>query len=184
MKWLSHRIARLLGWKFEGELPPDEKLVIIGAPHTSNWDFFIFLAAIQHLNVRPKFLGKHTLFRGPLGWIFRALGGIPVDRSSPGGIVGQVKAAFDEADDMILVIAPEGTRSAAPTWKSGFIEIALASEVQIVPAGIDFPTRTVTIGTPLTADDKEDLMGRLRRFYADKRGRRPELASPVEIRSR
>lgn len=183
MKWISHRVATALGWEFEGELPSDPKLVVIGAPHTSNWDFFLFLAAIHHLQVEPRFLGKHTLFRGPLGAIFRALGGIPVDRTRPGGVVGQVQREFDRSERMILVIAPEGTRSVTRTWKSGFIEIALASGVRIVPAGIDFPTRRVTIGSPVTADDKDALMAHLRRFYADKQGRHPGLVGPVELRA-
>ncbi|HEY6636010.1 MAG TPA: 1-acyl-sn-glycerol-3-phosphate acyltransferase, partial [Acidimicrobiia bacterium] len=121
MRWLSLRVMRALGWTIVGSLPDVPKFVIIGAPHTSNWDFFLFLGTIQHFGIRVKFLGKLSLFRWPFGWMFRKVGGIPVDRTRGGGIVAQVKQAFADADELILVIAPEGTRGAAPHWKSGFV---------------------------------------------------------------
>ena len=107
MKWLAHRYLTLKGWSFEGELPDVPKMIVIGAPHTSNWDFILFLGALHHFRVRVQFIGKHTLFRWPFGWFFRALGGIPVDRSRPGGLVSQVADAMDATDQMILVMARE-----------------------------------------------------------------------------
>jgi 1-acyl-sn-glycerol-3-phosphate acyltransferase len=183
MRWLSHRIFTALGWKFEGEIPAIPKMVIIGAPHTSNWDFFIFLAAIHHFDIQPRFLGKHTLFRWPFGAMFRKVGGIPVDRARAGGIVGQVKEVFDSVREMILVIAPEGTRSAAPQWKSGFVEIAEAAGVPVVFAGVDSVRKTLVISPPHEVGrDRSGFMDRVRAFYADKDGLNPEGKGPVRLR--
>lgn len=182
MRWLSHKVFTALGWRIEGELPDLPKMVVVGAPHTSNWDFFIFLAVIHHFDVKVRFLGKHTLFRWPIGWMFRKVGGIPVDRSQPGGLVGQVKKAFDSAERMILVVAPEGTRRAARSWKSGFVEIAEGADVPVVFAGVDGPTRTVHIGPPeMVGSDRNEFMQRARSFYSDIRGIRPEGKGPVRL---
>ena len=182
MKWLSHRVLTALGWEFLGEVPDVPKMVIIGAPHTSNWDFFLFLAALHHYRLSVNYLGKHTLFRWPFGFLFRRLGGIPVDRSRAGGVVGQVKQEFDQADQMILVLAPEGTRKAAPQWKSGFLEIATAAQVPIVLAGVNYPSKTVTIGPHYEATAM-GLMDAVRAFYADKVGRHPQGKGPVALRT-
>jgi len=182
MRWLSYRVMKTLGWTFLGEIPDIPKMVIIGAPHTSNWDFILFLAALHHYDIRVRFLGKHTLFRWPLGYLFRAIGGIAVDRTRPRGVVGQVRAAFDAEDRMILVIAPEGTRDAAPSWKSGFIEIAETAGVPMVLAGVDGPSRTLTIGPAVEVrGDRVAFMDRVRAFYIDKRGLRPGLKGPVRL---
>ena len=182
MKWLSYRVCRALGWRFEGALPDVPKMVIVGAPHTSNWDFFLFLAALHYFDMKVKFLGKHTLFRWPFGGLFRRWGGIPVDRRRATGVVDQVKEAFDAATEMILVVAPEGTRSAAPMWKSGFLEIAERVGVPVVPAGVDGVNKVVTMGPAQPVGlAREDLMGRLRAFYEGKTGVRPALASPVRL---
>ncbi|HZD24419.1 MAG TPA: 1-acyl-sn-glycerol-3-phosphate acyltransferase [Acidimicrobiia bacterium] len=145
---MSYRVLKLLGWSFDGRLPDIPKMVVIEAPHTPNWDFLLFLAALYHFDVTVKFLGKHTLFRPPLGWMFRKVGGVPVDRTRPEGIVDQVKTRFESLDRMILVIAPEGTRKAVPRWKSGFVEIARGADVPVLMAGIDSERRVVTISTP------------------------------------
>ena len=182
MRWLSYRMMRLLGWRIEGDLPDIPKMVIIGAPHTSNWDFFLFLGTIHHFHIRVKFLGKHSLFRWPFGAMFRKVGGIPVDRDQPGGIVRQVKEAFDQHDEMILVIAPEGTRSAAPRWKSGFVEIAERAGVPIVLAGVDAQNKVLTISQAYeVGDDREVFMNEVRAFYADKDGINPAGKGPVRI---
>jgi len=139
MRWFWEGILRLGRWKTVGEVPPLPKMVIIGAPHTSNWDFPIGMLAARALGVKIRFLGKHTLFRPPFGWFFRMLGGIPVDRSRPGGIIGQIGEAFASTDRLTMVIAPEGTRSHRPYWKSGFYEIARAAGVPVVLARIDVP---------------------------------------------
>jgi 1-acyl-sn-glycerol-3-phosphate acyltransferase len=170
-------------WGVVGEIPPLRKMVIIGAHHTSNWDFVIGMLAARALGVKIRFLGKHTLFRRPFGWFFRMLGGIPVDRTRPGGIIGEIAAAFESADDMVLVIAPEGTRSHRPYWKSGFYEIARATGSPIVLAALDAAARRVRVGPTIetTADVTAD-MDRIRAFYAPYRGIRPEKAGRVRLK--
>lgn len=182
MRWLSYRVMKALGWRIDGDLPDGPKMVILGAPHTSNWDFFLFLAALYHFGIQVKFLGKHTLFRWPFGSMFRKVGGIPVDRTQPGGIVRQVKQAFDERDEMILVIAPEGTRRAAPRWKSGFVEIAERADVPVVLAGVDARNKVLTISRAHeVGHDRKRFMDEVRAFYADKTGINPAGKGPVRI---
>jgi 1-acyl-sn-glycerol-3-phosphate acyltransferase len=182
MRWLSHRIFTALGWEIRGVLPEEPKMVVIGAPHTSNWDFFIFLAVIHHFGVKVKFLAKHSLFRWPFGWMFRKVGGIEVDRSSAGGVVGQAREAFANAERMILVIAPEGTRKAADRWKSGFVEIAAAARVPVVFAGVDGANKVLHIGpAEEVGPDRHEFMNRVRDFYADKDGLRPEGKGPIRL---
>jgi 1-acyl-sn-glycerol-3-phosphate acyltransferase len=182
MKWLSHRVFTILGWDIDGEIPDIPKMVLIGAPHTSNWDFFLFLAALHHFRIKVKFLGKASLFRWPFGFMFRSVGGLPVVRSRRGGLVRLVKAAFDEADEMILVIAPEGTRRAVDTWKSGFVEIAHDAGVPVVFAGVDGANKILTIGDPQeVGDDRTAFMDLVRTFYSDKPGLNPSGKGPVQL---
>lgn len=182
MYWLAKRFLRLRGWTIEGEFPPDSKFVAIGAPHTSNFDFIVFLGVLGHFNRRARYIGKHSLFVGPLGWIMRKLGGIPVNRNRSGGLVDQVVEAFDAADEMILVIAPEGTRSRSETWKSGFHNIALAAGVPIVPASVNGPDRVATIGKPVwPSEDVVGDMGSFREFYEGVVGVRPGNETPVKL---
>jgi 1-acyl-sn-glycerol-3-phosphate acyltransferase len=134
--------------------------------------------------VRIRFLGKHTLFRRPFGWFFRMLGGIPVDRSHPGGIINQVTAEFARREDMILVIAPEGTRSHRPYWRSGFYEIARATGVPIVLAALDAASRRVRIGPTIeTTGDVTADMDRIRGFFAQYQGIKPEQAGVVRLKA-
>ena len=183
MKWIAHRYLTWRGWKFTGRVPDVPKMIIIGAPHTSNWDFFLFLAALRHFEMRVRFIGKHTLFRWPLGYFMKRWGGIPVDRSKPGGLVGQVAEAFSSEERMILVMAPEGTRRAAPAWKSGFLWIAEAANVPIVLAAPDGVSKTVDIGPIIEYDgDVETFMQQVREYYADKGGLRPAGKGPVLLR--
>lgn len=183
MKWLAYRYLRLRGWRFIGSLPDIPKLIIVGAPHTTNWDFVLFLATLHNYEMKVKFIGKHTLFRWPFGYFFQFFGGIPVDRSKPGGIVAQVKSAFDSVDQMILVMAPEGTRKPAPHWKSGFLKIAEMTGAPVLLAGVDYPNRQVTLGPSIhVGDDTNAFMDQARLFYADKTGLHPEGQGPVSVR--
>lgn len=183
MRRLAYAWARLTGWTFIGRLPEEPKFIVIGAHHTSNWDFLIFLAALHHFDIHVRFLGKHTLFRWPFGRLFERLGGIPVDRSRAGGVVAQVTKAFNATKEMVLVLAPEGTRKTERWWKSGFLKIAESAGVPIVPAGIDYETKTVTLGDAFSFDgDIEAFMDRARTFYVNKRGRYPEKETPVAVR--
>jgi 1-acyl-sn-glycerol-3-phosphate acyltransferase len=164
-------------------MPELDKFVIIGAPHTSNWDFVLFLGAISHWKISPRFVGKHTLFRWPFGHFFRMLGGIPVDRDRPGGIVRQVADEFEHSEQMILVVAPEGTRKPAPYWKSGFARIAAAARVPIVPVLVDFPRRRLVVGEPVAhLGDEKALMDRLRPFFEAGVGKDGRGKGPVRLK--
>jgi 1-acyl-sn-glycerol-3-phosphate acyltransferase len=179
---IVYRIFRLLGWRFEGGLPPDPKVIVIGAPHTSNWDFLAFMAAMGAFRIRPRYLGKHSLFRWPFGIFFRALGGIPVDRRKPGGVVGQVVEEFAGAERMVLVLAPEGTRGSAEKWKSGFIAIAKAAGVPVVPGVLDFGRKTIRLADPVRFEgDVNAFMDRIRTAYAGATGRRPQGQGPIRV---
>lgn len=157
-------------------------MVAIGAPHSSNWDFVVFLAALHHYRLRVRFLAKDGLFRGPFGVLFRALGGIPINRSLPGGVVRQAVDFFAAADEVLMVIAPEGTRAKTPHWKSGFLRIAEGAGVPVLLAALDFPSKRVVIG-PLIREwkDDADFMEKATDFYADKVGYRPENQGPVTL---
>lgn len=183
MRWLARLVLRAMGWRFEGELPPVPQFIAIGVPHTSNWDFVVFLAVLSHFGVHARWIGKHTLFRRPFGGLMRRLGGIAVDRARAGRVVDQVAAEFAATDRLILVIAPEGTRGKAPHWKSGFYEIARAAGVPIAFAYLDYPNKRAGIGPLLvpTGDVGAD-MRRIRAFYADKVGKRPEQVGPMRLR--
>lgn len=168
---------RLSGWTFDGDLPDEHKLVIVVAPHTSNWDFPVGVMARASLGIGISYLGKHTLFRPPLGWVMRWLGGIPVHRTSSQDIVRQVAERFRAAERMFLALSPEGTRRKVEHWRTGFWHIAREAGVKILPVGLDFPSRSIRIGTPVTAgDDLDASLAALREWFTDVRGLYPELA--------
>ena len=176
LRLAGRAVLALLGWRIEGEIPNIPRCVIIVAPHTSNWDFIIGLAALLALDLRVTWLGKHQLFRGPLGLLWRRVGGVPVDRSAPDGVVEQAAAVLAPPRSVFLAVAPEGTRRKVERWKSGFWRIARAAGVPIVPVAFDFRRRAVVfVGEPFTttADYEADLAALQRRFSAEM-ARNPE----------
>ena len=136
---------RLLGWRVEGTLPDLPKYVLIGAPHTSNWDFVLFLGLIFYLRANANYMAKASLFNFPIGWFFRYCGGIPVDRKKSTGLVDQMVDACNKADNFILTIAPEGTRHHVSDWKRGFYHIAKGAGIPIVMVKVNGKARTVQI---------------------------------------
>ncbi|MCK6211143.1 1-acyl-sn-glycerol-3-phosphate acyltransferase [Georgenia sp. EYE_87] len=152
-------------------LPKDGAGILIGAPHTSNWDFALMLAISWRAGVSVKFLGKKSLFKRPFGPLMRALGGIPVDRAHPAGLVDELVARVNAGERFYLVITPEGTRSASPYWKSGFYRIARATGLPVVLGYVDRTTMTSGLGPTLrvTGDVAGD-MDRVRAFYDGKTG--------------
>jgi len=136
---------RLAGWRVDGELPDLSKFVLIGAPHTSNWDFVLFLGVIFTLRAEARYMGKAELFVFPIGWFFRYTGGYPVDRKKPTGLVEQMIHAIEQEDKFILVIAPEGTRHYVKDWKRGFYHIAKGAGIPIVMAQVHGKQKTVRI---------------------------------------
>jgi len=172
-------VLGLGGWRIEGRLPELRKFVICVAPHTSNLDFVVGYAAKMAVGVRASWLGKHTLFRGPGGPLLRLMGGIPVDRGSSHGVVEQAAASFASRPALVLGVAPEGTRRKVERWKTGFYHIARIAGVPVVPAGLDWGTRTVRVGPPVAVtDDEAGDIERLMIFFRRMHGRHPELAFP------
>lgn len=154
-------IYAIRGWRIEGSLPKNlRKYVIAGAPHTSNWDFVFFAGATHRENVRPNFMGKHTLFQGMMKNFMLDMGGIPIDRTRRANATQQVAEEFARRDELALVIAVEGTRSSDGRWKSGFYHIAQAAGVPIVPAYADNENMVIGFGDPLvpTGNYGEDLL--------------------------
>ena len=139
-------MMRLAGWRVDGKLPDLPKFVLIGAPHTSNWDFVLFLGVIFSLRANVRFMGKAELFRFPIGWFFRYCGGVPVDRKKSTGLVEQMVKVSNESEKFILTIAPEGTRHHVQEWKRGFYHIAKSAGIPIVMAVVDGRHKTVRIG--------------------------------------
>ncbi|MCW8943406.1 MAG: lysophospholipid acyltransferase family protein [Sedimenticola sp.] len=181
--WVGRILLTLLGWKVEGHLPADKKFLMIGSPHTSNWDFPIGLATLYVFRLRIAWVGKDTLFRWPFGGFMRWLGGIGVDRSNPAGIAQQLARQLAEADRQVLLITPSGTRGKRTCWKSGFYRIARAANVPIVCGSLDFRTKTARIGLSLmpTGDITAD-MDQIRANYANTTGLHPENSTPIRLR--
>jgi 1-acyl-sn-glycerol-3-phosphate acyltransferase len=171
-------IFKLLGWSVERSFSPDlKKYIVAVAPHTSNWDFVIGVLARSVVKIqKAKFLGKSPLFKPPYGWLFRTLGGYPVYRDTSHDMVHQVVDLFNQHDEFILAIAPEGTRKKVAKLKTGFYYIALQAHVPIVPCGFDFARKKVVIGEPFyPTGNVEPDMEVLKRFYRAIKGRNPEL---------
>ncbi len=174
---------RVSRWSLRNEVLPAGPSILVAAPHTSNWDFVLMLAVSWSSGLRICWLGKASLFRGPAGPIMRALGGIPVDRANPAGLVEAVVERLRREGTISLVITPEGTRGAGQYWKSGFYRIARSTGLPVTLAYVDRPTMTTGLGPTikLTGDVAAD-MDVIRAFYADKSGVRPALRTEPRLR--
>lgn len=180
--WLGRAVLALGGWRLDVRLPDIPKMVLIAAPHTSNWDFVFGMAAVLKLQVDLHWYAKHTLFKTVLGPFFRWLGGLPVDRSAPGGVVRETARAFAEREQLIIALAPEGTRSHRTQWKRGFYHMATAAQVPIVVAYIDYKRKLVGIGPMFTpSGDWAHDMKPVFEFYRGMHAKRPEHFAVEEL---
>jgi len=184
---IRQRVARiflrLIGWTYVDVTPRPPRAVLVVYPHTSNWDFPLGLLVRAALGLNIRWAGKVTLFRGPLGTLMRWLGGIPVNRSAPAGFVERMAAELRDGPAGLLAIAPEGTRSFTPGWKTGFHRIARAAGVPILAGTIDYGHRR--IGLLATLEPGEDIdtdLATLAEYYRDCRGLRQERAAPIRRR--
>ena len=175
LRAFGRTLLRLGGGRFEGTIPNIPKMMIIVAPHTSNWDFVVGVSAKFALGIRASFLGKDTLFRGPLGVFMRWLGGIPVYRHAPRNVVEATVAHVSAHDRIVLVLSPEGTRKKLPAWRTGFHYVAVGAGLPILPAALDFSTRTVRF-FPLyhPTERAEDNLAALGALYDARMAYRPE----------
>jgi 1-acyl-sn-glycerol-3-phosphate acyltransferase len=182
IRGLAFSFLKVFGWRLEGRLPDVDKLVVIAAPHTSNWDLPVLLSLAFALRVKACWLGKHTLFRRPFGFLFRWMGGIPVYRSASQNMVAQSVELFRNSEKLILAIPPEGTRSKVSHWKTGFYYIALGAGTPIAMAFIDYKRKASGVGPTLypTGNIEAD-MEIIRNFYANVTAKYPDKAGLPEL---
>ncbi|QDW66618.1 1-acyl-sn-glycerol-3-phosphate acyltransferase [Luteimonas granuli] len=171
-RWLGRSILRLGGWRMVGEFPDEPRVVLIAAPHSSNWDGIWGFAAKLGMGLDIKILGKRELFWWPLAPLLRALGVIAVDRSRSAGVVEQVAEMIRGSERFWFGLAPEGTRRRVEHWKSGFLKVARAADVPVVPVYFHYPDRVIGVGAPFrVGDDDAAEMARVREWYRPWQGR-------------
>ncbi|MFM7015580.1 MAG: 1-acyl-sn-glycerol-3-phosphate acyltransferase [Bacteroidota bacterium] len=174
-------LFKFFGWKISNA--PDLnrfQYVLIAAPHSSNWDFFIGLAVKNILEIHPRFFAKKELFFFPFNIFLKAIGGIPVDRRSKHDLVSEVSQQFTHNPTFSLALAPEGTRKAVPKFKTGFYQIAVQAKVPIIMVGLDYQKKVVSFADPLypTGDLNEDSKI-MAEFYKDKIGKYRNVGSII-----
>lgn len=182
LRLIAKGLLWLGGWTAVGEKPATEKAVVIAVPHTSNWDGIWALAYKVSIGIDIHFFAKQTLFWFPLGVLLRSLGGIPLDRHEPGSAVRKAVDKFQANDSFYIGMAPEGTRTRMPHWKSGFYRIAEGAGVPIVLGFLDYGNKRLGLGPMIyLSGDRNTDMARMRDFYASITGRWPENATPVRF---
>mgnify|MGYP006151367147 FL=1 len=176
LRVLSKIILKIIRWRVDGSLPVDQKkYVLIVAPHTSNWDFFLFVLTVSVLRLQPSVLIKDSLFVGPLGWFLRYCGAIPVNRKQAGSLVNYISGIYAAREEFVLIITPEGTRSPNANWKRGFHHVAKAAEVPILVVYVDSALRTIGIeGLMQPSHDIDADMQKLKTFFDGKKGLKPD----------
>ena len=180
IRWIGSSVVARSPWSVVGEFPNVPKLVAIAAPHSSNWDGIIGIAIAYALGVRATWMGKNSLFKFGLDRPMRGLGGIPTDRSSPRGAVGQMVDLMRRPEPLWLFLAPEGTRKVVPKWRTGFWHIASEVGVPILLVAIDYPARRFVVG-PLfqpTGDKERDLQA-LYDYYRVFQGKNGKSGLPL-----
>jgi 1-acyl-sn-glycerol-3-phosphate acyltransferase len=172
----------LAGWQFEGEPPAEKKYVALAVPHTSNWDGLLLVTLLQSIGLDMQWMIKDSWVKSPLGPVLRRLGAVPINRARSTNVVEQMIAEFQRRDRFVLGIPPEGTRSRAEHWKSGFYHIALGAHVPVVPGYLDYGRKRAGLGPAITlSGDVRADMNRVRAFYAEKKPTafRPENFGPT-----
>jgi 1-acyl-sn-glycerol-3-phosphate acyltransferase len=180
--WIGRVWMWFFGWDVVGQVPQGEKFVLIGAPHTSNWDFPFTLATAYIFRLKISWMGKQSAFRRPFGGIMRRLGGIAIDRDSRQGVVSQMAERFQASKKLVVAIAPCGTRKRGDYWKSGFYWIAHAAQVPILCGYLDYARREACLGLSFVpSGDIVRDMDLIREFYTGVQGKKPQLASRVRL---
>lgn len=170
-------ILKLIGWKIVGQLPREKKVIIIGAPHTSNWDLIIAMGSVLSVGLKFSWMMKKEAFFWPLGGLWKALGGIPIDRKSKNDIIGQTAEWFNANETAWLGLTPEGTRSKVEKFKKGYLRMAYEAGAPVFIIGLDAVNKHVVLDRlfALTGDLKTD--NDAIKAYYDKtyKGIKPEL---------
>lgn len=148
MKKIAGFILKILGWKLTGQFPPPsiKKMIIVEAPHTSNWDYFYGMLCVMSIGIKVNVIIKKEMFFWPLGPILKALGGVPIDRSGSSNKVEAIASLFDKREKLYLAITPEGTRSLSTSWKKGYYYIALKAKVPILLSSLDYKKKEGRFG--------------------------------------
>jgi len=159
-QFIGLTVLNLLGWEVVGQLPKKSKFIAAVAPHTSNWDFVIAIAAMLAMNLRIRFMGKKALFVWPFNILLKNFGGIAIDRNTKHGVVEQMVEQFQQNEQLVLGIAPEGTRKKTSKWKSGFLHIAHQAGVPVVPVSLDFAKKQLRFHSEveISSDIDNELM--------------------------
>lgn len=183
MQWIAKLILKLTGWQIINELPENKKYILIAAPHTSNWDFPLGLLIKFSQKLPLNYLGKAALFDSPFGWFFRATGGIPVYRKKKLNMVDQMVQQFEQSEQMILAMSPEGTRSYREFWKSGFYHIALKAGIPIAMGTLDYSNKMVRLGNALVPSGNiHEDMKIIRAFFENVKGKKPHNQGPIQVK--
>ena len=178
LRALGRWTMRRMGWRYVGGFADVPRQVLVAAPHTSNWDGVVGLAAAAACGVGVNVFAKRQLFRGPVGWLLRLFGGVPVDRDQPGGLVGGAVARLRGAEPRIVAVTPEGTRAATDRWKSGFHRMAVEADVPVAVAALDWGQRRVGIvGTIAPSGDLAADLGAIGTLLAGVEGKHPDRAT-------
>ena len=172
---LLRKIARfginISGWTIKGMVPDEERIVIIAAPHTSNWDFVLAMLAIFGLNIKLRWLGKHSIFKPGFKNFFKWLGGIPVYRDNPSNLIDNVVKIVKREKSIVIAMTPEGTRKKVKRWKTGFLRIAKQTHSKILLISIDAPTKSIEIGRIFNpTGNSEDDLAFIQKYYSSFRG--------------
>ena len=179
-RWIIKYIVR---WDLVEEMPPSKKHVLVGAHHTSNWDWVIGIFMMMALGLRPHWVGKDSLFRGVMGPIMRWTGGISVVRGARKNFVGQIVDFYNESDELFIALAPEGTRKYVDHWKTGFYYIAKGANVPVTMAFLDYKNKSCGIGGYFTPNDLEEDLKILQKFYAGVTGKFPKNQGLVRFKN-
>ena len=186
-RWFARMLLKLFGWRVVNEMFPVPKAVLVGGPHTSNWDGFVTMTAMFAVGLDARIMVKDSAFVGPLGWLLRWVGCVPINRASAQRVVEQSVDLYRQHQKLVFIISPEGTRNNADSWKTGFYRIALAAQVPIVAATADYRKKEVCFAALLhpTGNLEQDL-AQLYQIYRPVTARHPQrrslplLRTPVE----
>ena len=177
VRWLGKFLMKISGWKTIGQLPKDQRVVLIAGPHTSNWDFVLAMSLILSLDVRIHWVGKHSIFKKGFRRLLKKMGGIPVNRVNPQALKNEIYNITEKYRGYIIAISPEGTRKKVERLKSGFLRIANETNSRILMVGVDFSNKTIDFGDFFSpSGDMDKDLKFIKDYFGNFTGKRPELS--------
>ena len=177
VRWLGKFLMKISGWKTIGQLPKDQRVVLIAGPHTSNWDFVLAMSLILSLDVRIHWVGKHSIFKKGFRRLFKKMGGIPVNRVNPQALKTEIYNITERYRGFIIAISPEGTRKKVERLKSGFLRIANETNSRILMVGVDFSNKTIDFGDFFNpSGDMDKDLKFIKDYFGNFTGKHPELS--------